>query len=195
MKRKFVLAIVILAGIFTAILPADCKAQDSSVLLDKIESANSKADIRKGKFTEERRRKAQAPQSLAGELVFDSAGTLSMTYSTPEGDFFNIAGGFIAMKNNGVENKFDLTKNRPMKSLADLLISSFAGKLQDFSSRNSCLISAEKTAASLIVTVSATKKGVKGYSKVVVDYDPKTCLLTSMVMEEFDGSVTVYKME
>ncbi len=195
MKRKFVLTTVILAGVFTAILSADCRAQDPSVLLDKIESANSKANIRKGKFTEERRRKAQAPQNLAGELVFDSAGTLSMTYSAPEGDFFNIAGGFIAMKNNGVENKFDLTKNKPMKSLADLLISSFSGKLQEFSSRNACLISAEKTAASVLVTVSATKKGVKGYSKIVAEYDSRTYLLTSMVMEEFDGSVTAYKME
>lgn len=196
MKRNFIPATVILAAlIFTAIFSADCKAQDSSVLLDKIESANSKAGIRKGNFTEERRRKAQEPRKLAGELVFDPAGTLSMTYSTPQGDFFNIIDGFIMMKDGGVEHKFDLTKNKPMKSLADLLISSFSGRLQSFASQNACIINAEKTGTSVCVTLSATKKAVKGYSKVIVDYDPKTYLLISMVMEEFDGSVTVYNMD
>lgn len=194
-KKTFVSALIILSGIFAFISPDPCRAQDSSSLIAVIASANANSGILKGKFTEERRRKAKETQNLTGELVFDPAGTLSMTYSEPEGDYFSVTGGFILMKNYGVESKFDLSRNKPMKSLGDLLISSFAGKLQDFATRNSCTIDAEKTAASVRITVTASKKAVKGYSKVVVDYDSRTSLLTSMIMEEFDGSVTVYKMK
>lgn len=193
--KNTVAAALVLAVIFAAIFPSDCTAQDSSSLLAKIESANSSAKVRKGNFTEERMRKGKAPQSLAGELTFDPVGTLSMVYSSPAGDIFNIAEGFIVMKNNGAENRFDLSKNKPMKSLADLLIASFSGKLQSFASGNTCTIEAEKTPSSFRVTVEATKKAVKGYSKVTVDYDPKSLLLTSMTMEEFDGSVTEYRMK
>ncbi len=185
---------MIMAGIFTLVLPTPCSAQDSSSLISGVASANSNSGIRKGKFTEERRRKGMETQNLAGELVFDPSGTLSMTYSTPQGDYFNVTDGFILMKNYGVESKFDLSRNKPMKSLGSLLISSFAGKLQDFAAGNSCTIDAEKTAKSVRITVTATRKAVKGYSKVVVDYDSRTSLLMSMLMEEFDGSVTVYQM-
>jgi len=195
MKRFLFVTAALLAGLLTPTFTTDCKAEDSSSLISKIEAANSTAKVRTGNFTEERKRKGKEPQNLAGKLTFDPAGKLSMAYSTPAGDFFNITGGFIEMKNNGAENKFDLSKNKPMKGLADLLISSFSGKLNVFAAQNSCTINAEKTAASIRVTMTATKKGVRGYSKVVVDYDPKTLLLSSMTMEEFDGSVTVYKME
>lgn len=196
MKKTLLAATILWAGLFLTIYSTDCHAQDSATLLAQIESANSNAKIRKGNYTEDRKRRGKTPQSLAGVLVFDrEAGTLSMTYSTPEGDYFNIADGFIMMKDGGVENKFDLTKNKPMKSLSDLLISSFSGTLQSFASQNACMINAENTASSLRVTVTATKKSVKGYSKVTVDYDPKTLLVMSMDMEEFDGSVTLYNMK
>lgn len=195
MKRTIAAAAIIMAGILTAVPQTGCRAQDSSALMSKIESANSTTKVRTGKFTEERNRKGKAPQSLAGELTFDPAGKLSMNYSTPAGDVFNIADGFIVMKNNGVDSKFDLSKNKPMKQLSDLLLSSFSGKMQDFALQNACTLDVEKTASSIKVTVSATKKGVRGYSVVVSDYDLKTGLLMSMRMEEFDGSVTVYQMK
>lgn len=184
-----------MAVILSALSAAECRAQDRTDLLTAIESANSNGKLRKGDFTEERCRKAKAPQKLAGELTFDPAGELTMNYSTPQGDFFVIADGFIRMKNGSVENKFDLSKNKPMKQLADLLISSFSGTLQSFASGNSCTMDVDKGSVSVRVTLKATKKGVKGYSMVIADYDPETLLLMSMYMEEFDGSVTTYMMK
>lgn len=195
MKISTFSAAFVLAAILAFSFPSICIAGDSDALIEQITNKNSSAKTRSGKFVEERKRHGKQAQDLEGELVYEPEGKLSMNYSKPSGDFFIIEDGFLSMKNNGVENKFDLSRNKPMKSLSDLLISSFAGKLQDFASQNACTISAEKTSTSVQVTLEATKKAVKGYSKVIVDYDPKTFLLSSMVMEEFDGSVTTYKMK
>jgi len=184
-----------LAAIISFSSPSVCRADGPDELIEMVASKNAAAKTRSGKFAEERKRTGKEVQKLEGDLVYDPVGTLTMNYSKPAGDYFIVEGGFMSMKSNGTESKFDLSHNKPMKSLADLLICSFAGKLSDFASQNACTVSAEKTSSSIDVTLVATKKAVKGYSKVIARYNPSSCLLSSMVMEEFDGSVTEYQMK
>lgn len=99
------------------------------------------------------------------------------------------------MKRDGVESRFDLSKNRPMKSLADMLISSFNGTLNSLAASTACTLKAEKLKDSVTATMEATKKAVRGYSKLVLEYDPKTLQLMKMKAEEFDGSVTTYVLK
>lgn len=170
-------------------------AQDSDSLIDLIEKTNAGAKVRTGNFSEVRKAAGKQEQSLKGVLTFDPNGTLSMEYSSPEGEYFIIAGNSMSMKRGGVANQFDLTKNRPMKSLADMLVSSFNGTLKSLAAANSCTVNAEKTKDAIVATLKATKKGVKGYSQIVLKYDPKTLKLFNMIAEEFDGSVTTYVMQ
>ena len=76
-----------------------------------------------------------------------------------------------------------------------MLISSFNGTLRSLAASSACSLKAEKAKDAVVVTLEATKKAVKGYSRITLKYDPKTLLLVNMKAEEFDGSVTIYDMK
>lgn len=193
MKRLFAIILTI-SVTFLFFSAGIAGAQDSDALINLIEKTNSSAKVRTGNFTEVRKMTGKTEQSLKGVLTFDPKGTLSMEYSSPEGEYFIIAANSISMKRDGVANQFDLTKNRPMKSLADMLISSFNGTLKALAASSACTLKAEKAKDAIVATMEATKKAVKGYSKIVLKYDTNTLQLVNMRAEEFDGSVTTYNM-
>lgn len=196
MKRNIIAAAFIMTALFASVFGTDCNAQDSSALVDMIEKSNEGSKGISGSFTEIRQKPGKADKNLTGDLIFDPAGSLSMKYASPnQGEYFIIENGTLSMKRDGAENKFDLAKNRPMKNLSDMLLSSLGGKLKAFSQANACNLTAEKTSDAVRATLEATKKAVKGYSKIVLDYNPKTLRLVKMRAEEFDGTVTTYIMQ
>lgn len=110
-------------------------------------------------------------------------------------EYFSISGNTMSLKRNGKDKKFDLNRNKPMRTLSQLLLSSFNGELRSLATAVSSTLSVEETKEAVIATLKAQKKAVKGYSKVVLEYDSKTLQLFNMVLEEFDGSVTTYTIK
>lgn len=194
MKRLLATILTFSASLFL-LSGGIASAQDTDALIDLIEKTNTSAKVRTGNFSEVRKMAGKPEQSLKGILTFDPKGTLAMKYSLPEGEYFIIADNTISMKRDGAESRFDLSKNRPMKSLADMLISSFNGTLNSLAASTACTLKAEKLKDSVTATMEATKKAVRGYSKLVLEYDPKTLQLMKMKAEEFDGSVTTYVLK
>lgn len=186
-SRIFTLIVLFTASLFTF----NANAQQSDALLDKIEEANQNLKNRNGNFNEVRQPVGKAVQELEGELVYEAPSVLTMNYSDPN-EYFSINANTMSLKREGKERKFDLAKNKPMKTLSQLLLSSFNGKLRELATTVGSSLNVEETKDAVIATLKAQKKAVKGYSKVVLQYDAKTFQLLNMVMEEFDGSVTTY---
>ena len=115
-----------------------------------------------------------------------------MNYSD-EDEYFAIEGNTMSIKHDGKSMTFDLNKNKPMRTLSKFILSAFNGKLRELAQEANSEISVAETENAIEVTLVAKKKAVKGYSKVVLNYDPKAFTLIDMLMEEFDGSVTTYK--
>lgn len=186
-SRIFTLIVLFTASLFTF----NANAQQSDALFDKIEEANQNLKNRNGSFNEVRQPVGKAVQELEGELVYEAPSVLTMNYSDPN-EYFSINANTMSLKREGKERKFDLAKNKPMKTLSQLLLSSFNGKLRELATTVGSSLNVEETKDAVIATLKAQKKAVKGYSKVVLQYDAKTFQLLNMVMEEFDGSVTTY---
>ncbi len=186
-SRIFTLIVLFTASLFTF----NANAQQPDALLDKIVQANQNLKNRNGSFSEVRQMVGKAEQKLDGELVYEAPSVLTMNYSDPN-EYFSINANTMSLKREGKARKFDLTKNKPMKTLSQLLLSSFNGNLRELATTVGSSLNVEETKDAVIATLQAQKKAVKGYSKVILKYDSKTYHLLNMVMEEFDGSVTTY---
>lgn len=191
-KRSVFTLIAIFATLFLAF---DANAQQNDVLLDKIEQANAAVKTRKGAFSEMR----QAPgmvdtQELNGAIEYEAPATLTMDYSD-KNEFFSIKDNTMVVKRGGKPRVFDLAKNKPMKTLSQLLLASFDGKLRELAGSVNSTLKVEESKDAIIATLEAKKKAVKGYAKVILEYDSKSFQLINMIMEEFDGTVTTYTMK
>ena len=189
-RRIFTLIVLFTASLFTF----NVNAQQSDALLDKIEQANQNLKNRNGDFNEVRQLVGKAEQQLDGQLVYEAPAKLTMNYSD-QNEYFSIDANTMSLKREGKARKFDLAKNKPMKTLSQLLLSSFNGKLRELAAAVNSSLNVEETKEAVIATLKAQKKAVKGYSKVVLEYDSKTLQLFNMVLEEFDGSVTTYTIK
>lgn len=192
MKNRNIFTLI--AFIAISLLSFNANAQDSDELLDKIEQANDKVQSRSGDFCEVRQWAGDSTKALEGKIQYDTNSNLTMNY-TDSTEYFSISGNTMSLKRNGKAKKFDLNKNKPMKTLSQMLLSSFNGELRDLAASVGSTLNVEETKDAVIATLKAKKKAVKGYSKVVLEYDSKTYHLFNMILEEFDGSVTTYTIK
>lgn len=192
MKKGNIFTIIVFIAI--SLLTLNVNAQNSDALLDQIEQANDKVQSRSGDFCEVRQWAGSTPQTLEGKIQYDTDSSLTMNY-TDSTEYFSISGNTMSLKRNGKAKKFDLNKNKPMRVLSQLLLSSFNGELRSLAASVSSTLSVEETKDAVVATLKAQKKAVKGYSKVVLEYDAKTFQLFNMILEEFDGSVTTYTIK
>lgn len=192
MKNRNIFTLI--AFIAISLLSFNANAQDSDELLDKIEQANDKVQSRSGDFCEVRQWAGDSTKALEGKIQYDTNSNLTMNY-TDSTEYFSISGNTMSLKRNGKAKKFDLNKNKPMRTLSQLLLSSFNGELRSLAASVSSTLSVEETKDAVVATLKAQKKAVKGYSKVVLEYDAKTYQLFNMILEEFDGSVTTYTIK
>ena len=169
-------------------------AQDDA-LLNRIEKANAGVKLNDVSFVEVRHPAGQSEKTVEGTIMYDAAAGLKMDYTNPKGEYFIINGTQMTLLRDGHEAFFDLTKNKPMKSLAELLTSSFNGTLTRLAEANNANLTVKEVKEGIVATLEAKKKAVRGYAKVVLTYDVKSLHLVNMVMEEFDGSVTTYRMK
>jgi len=133
-----------------------------------------------------------SPVTLTGTLNFKMENYLSMEYTN--GELFLIDGNKMTIKRDKQNVTFDLTKNIMMRNLSHVLLYSFQGKLDDLAVEQKCNIKKEDKNGMHVVTLTATKKGVKGYGVIEVCYDAKTKSIRTMRMDEFTGASTWYEM-
>jgi len=181
-----------LAVIISVLVSSLCvMAQDQDAILSMLEE-NPSGDIA-AKFSETRTSADKSSsRNLTGTLVYKTAGDLSMIYD--DGEQFIIKGNTMKIYQNQVETVFDLTKNLMMKGLRNALIYSFQGKLQNLAVEQKADIKAVKEGKIYVVTLTAQKKAVRGYSRIEIRYNSSDCAIVSMLMEEFSGAVTKYSL-
>ena len=188
MRTKGLLTLIVL---FSQILTLS--AQNSDQLLENIEKANANQKTCNLKFSELREPAGKESKKLEGTITYDPNSGMVMKYTDPN-EHFVINGNTITMKREGMELFFDLTKNKPMRTLSNMLMSSFNGQLRSLATSNNASIEAKKLKDCTEVTLKALKKAVKGYSTIVLRYDAKTNQIIYMILEEFDGSKTTYEL-
>lgn len=192
MKKRDIFTLI--AFIAISLLSFNANAQNSDALLDKIEQANGKLQSRSGNFCEVRQSTDKQTKTFEGKIQYNASSNITMNY-TDSTEYFCIADNTMSMKRNGKAKKFDLSKNKPMKTLSQMLLSSFNGELRSLAASVGSTLNVEETKDAVVATLKAQKKAVKGYSKVVLEYDSKTYQLFNMILEEFDGSVTTYTIK
>ncbi|MCQ2303157.1 MAG: outer membrane lipoprotein carrier protein LolA [Bacteroidales bacterium] len=189
MKAKGLLTLIVLLGQFLTL-----NAQTSDQLLENIEKANANLKTRSMNFSELREPAGKDSKQLSGTITYDPNSGMVMNYTDP-GEHFVINGNTMTMKREGMELFFDLTKNKPMRTLSNMLMSSFNGQLRSLASSNNASIEAKKAKDYTEVTMKALKKAVKGYSTIVLRYDAKSNQIIYMMLEEFDGTKTTYELK
>jgi len=168
---------------------------NDAFILSTIEARNETLKTAECTFTQVRAvPAAKTSVDMAGALYFDVNKKLSMLYTKPAGEYFVVNGDILKMNKGGKKNQFDLTKVPMMNSLCKTLFCCIQGKIRTLAVEVNADVAVEETANSYIVTLTAKKKEVKGYSKIVLTYNKKTCLIDEMVMEEFTGVRNSYKM-
>lgn len=169
-------------------------AQTGEEIIAKIEKAGAKGTPIEHKFTEVRSwaDNSRKAVNLDGNLKWKD-GNLYMDYSN--GESFYIEGNKMTIKRGGKTQVFDLTKNMMMKGLSHVLIYSFKGQLQELAKEQKANIGAAKEGNDYVVFLSATQKGARGYNRIAVHYNAKTCQIKTMKLDEFSGQSTSYSIE
>ena len=146
-------------------------------------------------FTESKFIKASGKTVEAeGNLKLTSADKLEMTYTNPAGDYFNIDGKTISFNMRGKKSVVDTEKNAVMRTQRNTLMNCITGKWQQAATDNNAETSVTEKGANKVVTLTAKKAAARGYSKIVITYRKSDNLPVELVFEEFNGTVTTYKM-
>ena len=179
--------------LFTAVLTAGiCAGADKDALLSKIEKANSAITAIQGHFDHDRTLPSGKVVKMNGVLYFQD-GKMSMVYSVPVGDKMVINGDKVFIKRSPSEPAvYDATKNPGIATLRNTLVCCMQGKVKAVAEANEAEVSVKEESRQYVVTLTATRKAARGYSKIVLVYRKADCLLTSMLMEEVTGIKNKY---
>ena len=185
--RKFLLTICLF---FSTMLCAQ------NNVLAEIEKANAAYKTIEGSFVRTQVNAAKGT-SLKTDGVLYIAGETQMAqhYKAPCNDVLIINGDDFYMVRGKKTNKFNTAKNKTMRGLSNTLLYCLHGKPGALAAENGAAITAEKKAKGYEVTLVSTKKTPRGYAKIVLMYDLKSKLLTTMQMDEYNGNSTLYEMK
>ena len=185
--RKFLLTICLF---FSTMLCAQ------NNVLAEIEKANAAYKTIEGSFVRTQVNAAKGT-SLKTDGVLYIAGETQMAqhYKATCNDVLIINGDDFYMVRGKKTNKFNTAKNKTMRGLRNTLLYCVHGKPNALAEENGAEITAEKKAKGYEVTLVSTKKTPRGYAKIVLMYDLKSKLLTTMQMDEYNGNSTLYEMK
>lgn len=146
-------------------------------------------------FTESKFIKASGKTLQAeGNLKISSSDKLEMTFTKPAGDYFNINGKMIDYNMRGKKAVIDTEKNAPMRIHRNTLMNCISGDWKKIATENNADYAVTEKGANKVVTLTAKKAATRGYSKIVITYRKSDNLPVELVFEEFNGTVTTYKM-
>jgi len=147
------------------------------------------------RFTQSRYIKASGKTiESEGNLKLLSGDKLEMNYTKPAGDYFIIDGKTVKMNIRGKKSVVDTEKNAAVRGQRNTLMNCIAGNWKQAAADNNAETSVSEKGTNKVVTLTAKKTGTRGYAKIVITYRKSDNLPVEMVMEEFNGTVTTYKM-
>ena len=132
----------------------------------------------------------------AGHLTFDGVDHLSMVYTQPENDFFNIEGSKVKMNLDGKKAELDAEKVKLVRLQRSTLLNCLSGNWEQAAIDNNAEI--ETVEENGLRTITLTAKGKiprGGYASVVLTYRIADGTLVKMVLEEAVGAINTYEMK
>ena len=129
-----------------------------------------------------------------GNLKLYSNDKLEMNYSKPAGDYFIVDGKTVKMNIKGNKSVVDTEKNASIRGMRNTLMNCITGNWKQAATDNNAESSVVEKGANKMVTLTAKKTGTRGYSKIIITYRKSDNLPVELVLEEFNGTVTTYKM-
>lgn len=164
-------------------------------VLTEIEKANAAYKTIEGSFIRTQVNAAKGTSvKTDGALYIAGEDQMAQHYQAPCNDVLIINGNDFYMVRGKKTNKFNTEKNKTMRGLRNTLLYCVHGKPNTLAQENGAEITAEKKAKGYEVTLVSTKKTPRGYAKIVLMYDLKSKLLTTMQMDEYNGNSTLYEM-
>ena len=132
----------------------------------------------------------------AGHLTFDGVDQLSMVYSQPANDFFNIEGTKVKMNLDGKKAELDAEKVKLVRLQRSTLLNCLSGNWEQAAVENNAEISTIEENGMKTITLTAKGKVPRGgYSSVVLTYRIADGTLIKMVLEEAVGAINTYEMK
>ena len=147
------------------------------------------------RFTESKFIKASGKTIEAeGNLKLYSADKIELRYTNPAGDYFIVDGKTISTIVKGKKTVVDTEKNASMRTFRNTLMNCVNGEWKQAATDNNAESSVVEKGANKVVTLSAKKTAPRGYSKIVITYRKSDNIPVELVFEEFNGTVTTYKI-
>ena len=164
-------------------------------ILTEIEKANAAYKTVEGTFTRTQTNAAKGTTTTdQGVLFLSGEDQMAQHYNAPCNDVLIINGDDFYMVRGKKTNKFNTAKNKTMRGLRNTLLYCVHGKPSVLATENGAEITAEKKGKGYEIVLVSTKKTPRGYAKIVLIYDLKSKLLTTMQMDEYNGNSTLYEM-
>lgn len=130
----------------------------------------------------------------AGHLVFDGNDQLSMVYTNPEGEFFNIEGSMVKMNLDGKKAELNASKAKMVQLQRATLLNCLSGNWEQAAVDNNAETSIVEEDGYRIITLTSKGRVPKGgYASVVLKYGTDGALV-KMVLEESVGAINTYEM-
>ena len=127
----------------------------------------------------------------SGTVTFTAPDQLSMMYDEPQGEYLIIDGNQFKNAVKGKAITVDTSKNAYMRNLRNTLLNCITGNYEAAAKENDANLVVEEKGGIKTVTILARKQAVKGYSRIIMDYDKKGRPVR-MVLDEFTGIETEY---
>ena len=131
----------------------------------------------------------------AGHLTFDGVDHLSMVYSQPSDEYFNIEGTHVKMNLDGKKADLDAEKVKLVKLQRSTLLNCLSGNWEQAAVDNNAEISTTETDGLRTITLTAQGRIPRGgYASVVLTYRVDDGSLVKMILEEAVGIINTYEM-
>lgn len=131
----------------------------------------------------------------AGHITFDGNDQLSMTYTTPEGDYFIIEGNMVKINMDGKKAELDAEKVKMVKLQRATLLNCLSGNWEQAAADNNADLTVSESKSTKTISIVAKGKVQKGgYKSVELTYRLSDNVLTKMVLEEAIGIINTYEI-
>ena len=132
----------------------------------------------------------------AGHITFDGNDQLSMTYTTPKGDYFIIDGNTVKINMDGKKAELDAEKVKMVKLQRATLLNCLSGNWEQAAADNNADLTVSESKSTKTISIVAKGKVPKGgYKSVELTYRLSDNVLTKMVLEEAIGIINTYELK
>ena len=132
----------------------------------------------------------------AGHLTFDGRDQLSMVYTQPEGEYFQIEGTQVKVNLDGKKADLNADKVKLVRLQRATLLNCLSGNWEQAAVDNNAEITTVEEDGLKTITLTAQGKIPRGgYASMVLTYRVSDDVLVKMVLEEAVGSINTYEMK